>query len=75
MRENSKNFSELTSLKEQFSLALENNEYEEANEILDKIDDIFVKVSGNTFRSKLTIDSQEKLNNFLKNNGEIKKDF
>lgn len=72
MRENSKNFSELTSLKEQFSLALEKNEFRKANEILDKIDDIFVKVSGNTFRSKLTNDSQEKLNKFLKSNGEMK---
>ena len=72
MRESSRNNIELTNLKEQFSIALEKSEYNEANEILDKIDNIFVKVSGKTFRSKLTSDSQIRLNNFLKNNGEIK---
>ncbi|MBR1539721.1 MAG: hypothetical protein IJ629_00800 [Clostridia bacterium] len=72
MREDSKNFNDLTSLKAQLSLALENNNLEEATEILDKIDTIFLKVSGHTFRSKLTMDSQDRLNNFLKNNGEIK---
>ena len=72
MREDSKNFNDLTSLKAQLSLALENNNLEEATEILDKIDTIFLKVSGNTFRSKLTMDSQDRLNNFLKSNGEIK---
>ena len=72
MRENRINFNELTSLKEQFSIALEQKNYKEANETLDKIDNVFFKASGKTFRSKLTNESQEKLNNFLKNNGEIK---
>ena len=67
------NFSELTSLKAQFSLALENKKYEEANEILDKIDSEFLKVSGKTFRSNLSDKNLEKLNYFLKNNGETSK--
>ncbi|MBR2290175.1 MAG: hypothetical protein IJ867_06270 [Clostridia bacterium] len=72
MRENSQNFAELTSLKKQFSLALENKDYQEANEVLDKIDNVFLKVSGKTFRSNLTNESQERLEQFLKNNGEKK---
>ena len=70
MKENRMNFNELTSLKEQLSIALKNNNYEEANEILNRIDNIFLKASGSTFRSKLTDESQAKLNEFLKNNGE-----
>ena len=42
MREDSKNFNDLTSLKAQLSIALENNNLEEATEILDKIDTIFL---------------------------------
>lgn len=67
MRENSINFSELTSLKKKFSIALENKELEEANEILNEIDKLFLKASGKTFRSNLTEESQERLNNFLEN--------
>lgn len=67
MRENSITFSELTSLKKKFSIALENKELEEANEILNEIDKLFLKASGKTFRSNLTEESQERLNNFLEN--------
>ena len=72
MRENSINFNELTSLKEQFSLALENKDFSKANDTLNEIDTVFLKVSGKTFRSSLSCESQERLNHFLKNNGEIK---
>ena len=65
MRENSINFSELTSLKKKFSIALENKELEEANEILNEIDKLFLKASRKTFRSNLTEESQERLKNFL----------
>lgn len=70
MRDNKLYFKELTSLKEQLSIALENDRHEEADKILDRIDNIFLTVSGSTFRSKLNYESQEKLNKFLKNNGE-----
>lgn len=67
MRENRMNFSELTSLKKKFSIALENNEFTEANNLLNEIDNVFLKASGKTFRSNLTEESQERLNDFLKN--------
>ena len=65
MREDIVNRNELTSLKNQFSLALENNDFTQANETLDKIDTLFLKASGKTFRSNLTQESQERLNDFL----------
>ena len=56
-----KNYQELYMLKEEFFLALSENEIDEAKKIFEQIDEIYKKLSGVSFKQSLTNEELEKV--------------